>query len=102
MRKLSKRFVVAITPEQYTSKTCCRCGGRSGPHPFLRTDSGREIRGLRVCQNEDCKLVQNRDRSAAANIGKQFGLLFQGKDPIHAVSREEEELLCHDVELSGG
>ena len=27
MRKLAKRFVVAITPEQYTSKTCCRCMG---------------------------------------------------------------------------
>ena len=25
MRKLAKHFVVALTPEAYTSKTCCRC-----------------------------------------------------------------------------
>ena len=27
------------------------------------------IRGLRICQNEDCKLPQNRDRTGASNIG---------------------------------
>ena len=95
MRKLAKRFVVAITPEQYTSKTCCRCMGQCGPHPTMRRGDGREIRGLRVCQKEECKLIQNRDRTGALNIGVQFGRLFQGQGPIRSLSLEEKELTLH-------
>ena len=95
MRKLAKRFVVAITPEQYTSKTCCRCMGQCGPHPTMRRGDGREIRGLRVCQNEECKLIQNRDRTGALNIGVQFGRLLQGHGPIRSITKEERELTLH-------
>ena len=95
MRKLAKRFVVAITPEQYTSKTCCRCMGQCGPHPTMRRGDGREIRGLRVCQNEECKLIQTRDRTGALNIGVQFGRLLQGQGPIRALNLEEKELTLH-------
>ena len=31
MRKLARRFVVAPTPEAYTSKTCCRRLSERGP-----------------------------------------------------------------------
>ena len=95
MRKLARRFVVAVTPEQYTSKTCCRCLGPCGPHPTMKTDRGKEIRGLRVCQNEDCKLFQNRDRAAALNIGLQFGRLFQGRGPLRKMTQEEKEMTMH-------
>ena len=95
MRKLAKRFVVAITPEQYTSKTCCRCMGQCGPHPTMRRGDGGEIRGLRVCQNEDCNLLQNRDRTGALNIGVQFGRLFRGQGPIRSMTVEEKELTLH-------
>lgn len=95
MRKLAKRFVVALTPEHYTSKTCCRCHHECGPHPTLRTPNGREIRGLRVCQNEDCKLHQNRDRTGAINIGVQFSRLFQGMGPIRQMTTEEIEFTEH-------
>lgn len=30
-RELSKHFVVAVTPEHHTSKTCCLCGHECGP-----------------------------------------------------------------------
>jgi len=94
MKKLSKRFVVAITPEHFTSKTCCRCMAACGPHPTLRKN-GKEIRGLRVCQNEECKLIQNRDRTGALNIGIQFQRLFRGQEPLRSMTREERELTLH-------
>ena len=94
MKKLSKRFVVAVTPEHFTSKTCCRCMAACGPHPTLRRD-GKEIRGLRICQNEGCKLLQNRDRTGALNIGIQFQRLFRGQGPLRSMTREERELTLH-------
>ena len=30
---------------------------------------GRKIRGMRVCQNEECRLPHSRDRTAASHIG---------------------------------
>ena len=44
--------------------------------PILEKRVYNGIRGLRICQNEDCKLPQNRDRTAASNIGLQFTRLF--------------------------
>ena len=70
MKRLSRDFVVAPTPEHYTSKTCVKCGGTCGAHPTLKTTkTNRDIRGLRVCQHEGCGLLQNRDRTGATNIG---------------------------------
>ena len=92
MRKLSKRFVVALTPEHYTSKTCCRCGGPCGPHPTLRTRKGLEIRGLRLCQQEECNLVQNRDKTGSINIGKQFCRLMKKQSTLHQLTATELEL----------
>jgi len=97
MRKLSKRFLVAITPEHHTSSTCCKCGFKCGPWEQLEEKMGRKIRGVRVCQNEDCGLPQNRDRTGAANIGVQFGRLMRGEGPIRPMSAEEEKF--HDLNV---
>ena len=91
MNKLSKRFVVALTPEQFASKTCCKCLGPAGPWTQLETDRGTKIRGLRRCQNETCMLPQNRDRTGASNIGLQFRRLFAGMGPIRSMTDEELE-----------
>ena len=103
MKKLSKHFVVAPTPEHYTSKTCVARGGPCGPHPTLKTKNKEYIRGLRVCQHEGCGLPQNRDKTGATNIGLQFQKLMRGEPPIRAMSDEEAEfnrlnacVECHD------
>ena len=69
---LARRFLVAPTPEHYTSKTCFQCGGPCAAHNTIRTRDHKEVRGLRVCQDESCKAHLNRDANAARNIGKQF------------------------------
>ena len=61
------------------------------------------IRGLRLCQQEDCKFLQNRDRAAAGLIGLQFERLLDGDGPLRTLSEEEAELhksnlLCVDCE----
>jgi transposase len=91
MNKLAKRFVVALTPEQYTSKTCCKCLQPCGPWAELEEKMNRKIRGVRVCQNEECRLPQNRDRTGAANIGLQFCRLYEGKSPIRTMTDEDLE-----------
>ena len=93
MNKLAKRFVVALTPEQYTSKTCCKCFKECGPFVELEEKKKKKIRGVRRCQNENCKLIQNRDRTGASNIGTQFNLLFEWKPTIHSMSDEKREFL---------
>ena len=41
----------------------------------------KEIRGLRRCQNEECKFLPlNRDKNAAINIGYNFQRLFRGEE----------------------
>lgn len=49
----------------------------------------REIRGLRRCQNEDCKLFHNRDLNAAKNIGINFARLMSDQDPIRSHTNED-------------
>ena len=114
MKRLSRRFLVAPTPEHHTSKTCAKCLGPCGAHPTLhhrrRVRSNGEctwrdvsIRGLRLCQQEDCKFLQNRDRAAAGLIGLQFERLLDGDGPLRTLSEEEAELhksnlLCVDCE----
>lgn len=107
MRKLGKRFLVSPTPEQYTSKTCCKCLHPCGPwaemeakmKPVLekRMKHYSGIRGLRICQNEDCKLPQNRDRTGASNIGLQFTRFFAGQGPIRSMTAEDLEFHRHDL-----
>ena len=48
------------------------------------------IRGLRICQNEDCKLPQNRDRTGASNIGLQFMRLLTGRGPIRSMTADSD------------
>eukprot|EP00966_Prymnesium_polylepis_P173081 4003364-Prymnesium_polylepis.1 len=66
-----------------TSQTCCRCGGHCGRHakvesnrradrPWWRQGGRYEIRGLRVCENTECRKPLNRDANAAVNIGANF------------------------------
>ena len=94
MRFLSKHFPVMITPEAYTSKTCFFCDGmRSavahGKMRHTRKDRAgnevqREIRGLRVCNNEDCSAHSlNRDLNASLNIAKRAWCLLHGLAPPH-------------------
>jgi transposase len=92
MRKLSKRFVVAITPEHHTSKTCCRCFGSCGAWKEVEERMKKKVRSLRICQKETCKLPQNRDRTGASNIGMQFNRLFEGKPPIRQMNEEKKEI----------
>ena len=92
MRKLAKRFVVSLTPEHHTSKTCCRCLEPCGPWTELEQRRGKRVRGLRIRQDEDCKLPQNRDRTGASNISLQFRRLFEGLGPIRTMSDIEREL----------
>ena len=92
MRKLAKRFVVAITPEAWTSKTCCKCLGECGPWAEVEEKRGKKIRGLRLCQTEDCRLPINRDRNGATNIGTNFKRLFEGKGSIRSMNEEDLEL----------
>lgn len=99
MKKLSKRFVVALTPEHHTSKTCCKCLHPCGPWVELEHQMGHEIRGVRVCQNEECRLPQNRDRTGASNIGLQFRRLYEGKSPIRDMTDEELEFNRLNVAL---
>jgi hypothetical protein len=95
MRKLAKHFVVALTPEHYTSKTCNRCMCACGPwkeveEKMNKTKKG--IRGLRRCTHRDCMLPLNRDQNGAANIALQFGRLFRGIGPIKTMSPIETRL----------
>lgn len=91
MNKLARHFLVAPTPEQYTSKTCAACGGLCGPHPTLRTRDKKEIRGLRVCNHEGCGRLFNRDKLGARNIGTQFQRLIAKQGPIRDLTEEETE-----------
>lgn len=92
LRKLSKRFVVSLTPEHRTSKTCCKCLGPCGPWKEVEEKMDKKVRGLRICQDDEgCKLPQNRDRTGASNIGLNFCRLFGGQSPIRTMTGEERE-----------
>ena len=97
MRKLAKRFLVVPTPEHFTSQRCVRCGERCAAHDTLKDKKNHAIRGLRVCQNEDCRLLQNRDRTGATNIGRQLHRLLRNTTWLQERSADEEEL--HQLKL---
>ena len=101
--KLSNHFIVASTPEAWTSKTCSRCGSLCGPCGEVdlarRTKMAQRakteeetkkaerfsVRGLRRCQNAECAVYHNRDYNAAFNIGHvRLKALFC--PPVHAAA----------------
>jgi hypothetical protein len=92
MRKLAKHFVVCLTPEAYTSKTCCSCLGECTSWKEMDEKRGKEVRGLRRCYNENCMIPLNRDRNGATNIGNNFKRLFAGELPIRELSDDDREL----------
>ena len=96
MRKLARHFVVCPTPEAYTSKTCCKCLGTCGPCTEIDEErvlqGGKQVRGLRRCQNEECMIFLNRDRNGATNIGNNFKRLFGGERPICELNEAETQL----------
>lgn len=97
MRKLARRFVVAPTPEAYTSKTCCCCLGPCEAWREKEEEMGRKIRGLRRCTQRDCMLPLNRDRNGATNIGTNFQRLMTDKSPIRSMT--EENIAFHRASL---
>ena len=88
--KLSNHFIVASTPEAWTSKTCSCCGSLCGPceevdairrakmaqrakdEEQVKRAKRFSVRGLRRRQNEGCAVYHNRDYNAAFNIGVRF------------------------------
>ena len=104
MRKLATRFVVVPTPEAYTSKTCCNCMGECGRWKEVedimlqkQQKKRSEIRGLRVCQNTECRIPLNRDKNGATNIGTNFKRLFSNQPPIREMT--SEDLALHRASL---
>ena len=97
MRKLARRFVVAPTPEAYTSKTCCRCLGEAGPWAEVEEKMGKKIRGLRRCTQRDCMIPLNRDKNGATNIGTNFTRLMADQPPIRSMT--DEDLAFHRASL---
>lgn len=92
MRLLAKHFPVLLVPEAYTSKTCFFCNElRSAvAHDRMKrrfkdkngNNVEREVRGLRVCNNQGCSArCLNRDLNAALNIGKRAWHLVRGEVP---------------------
>ena len=73
------------------------CGARCAAHDTLKDKKNHAIRGLRVCQNERCRLLQNRDRTGATNIGRQLHRLLRKTTWLQERSAEEEEL--HQLKL---
>jgi transposase len=101
MKRVAKVLPVVKTPEHMTSQTCCRCGGHCGRHHTVEANrlndhpwrgGRREIRGLRLCENSECRKPLNRDANAAVNIGTNFLRLYCGLPPIAAMTAEEATL----------
>jgi hypothetical protein len=101
MKRVAKELCVVKTPEHMTSQKCCRCGGHCGRHSKVEANRRNdhpwwtrrhEIRGLRLCENSQCRKPLNRDANAAVNIGTNFLLLFCGLPPIASMNTEEAEL----------
>lgn len=106
MKRVAKELVVVKTPEHMTSQTCCRCGDHCGRHSkveFNRVNDHphwrcHEIRGLRLCENSECRKPLNRDANAAVNIGTNFMRLYCGMSPIASMDTEDAELTALQAE----
>jgi hypothetical protein len=102
-------IVVAWTPEHYTTKTHFNCGGecdrftaaekrRANDHLFYKA---KEIRGLKICNNPECRAPVNRDLNAAKNIAANGLLLLSGNLPIRQHLEDELEILQLENEMHG-
>ena len=98
MKKLARHFVVAVTPEHYTSKTCCICLGQCAPWKEMERAMKRTIRGLRRCTERDCMTPLNRDKNGATNIGTNFIRLMCNQSPIRTMT--DEEIALHRARLA--
>ena len=58
---------------------------------------GKKIRGLRLCQTEDCMIPLNRDKNGATNIGTNFTRLMADQPPIRSMI--DEDLAVHRASL---
>ena len=100
--KLAHHFIVASTPEAWTSQTCSKCLSRCGPcaevdarcserrtYVSAERDAGtippstrlppRSCRGLRRCCSAECGVFLNRDHNAAMNIGLRCSEMIFGQ-----------------------
>ena len=68
-----------------------------GPWKEVEEERKTKSRGLRICQDEGCKLPMNRDRLGASNIGLNFCRPFRGETPMRTMSDEEREF--HRVQI---
>ena len=87
MRKLSKRFVVAPTPEHCTSKACFRCLGACSPWKEVEEKMHRKVRGLRLCtqkglhaasQSGQERRDQHRPQLSTSNAGRESDQGYDG------------------------
>jgi hypothetical protein len=93
-------IVVVRVPEHFTSRTCFRCGGECGRHAAVEANRAadhprwgrKEIRGLRLCSNSQCRRCLNRDANAAANIGVNLMLLLKDRPPLRSMTEEDVQL----------
>lgn len=67
-RKLSHHLLVVDVPEANTSKLCCKCGSNLKGEKKMQGGKEKEIRGLRRCINDKCRVRISRDYNAAINI----------------------------------
>jgi hypothetical protein len=95
LRKLALRFLVCITPEQYTSQTCTECGARCGPWKELEAVRGNKVRGIRFC--EECRTPLSRDRCGGCNIGRNFGRMYNSM--TIPVDEDDAAILEADAEI---
>jgi hypothetical protein len=118
-RELGKHFIIAVTPEQWTSQTCSACGDPCGPcrevdevHRAKRsqaatTDEQRakaarySVRGLRRCSNAACAVFHNRDYNSSILIGRRCkDMLLSVPDSVPDRSDDiDRELASLDAEL---
>ena len=109
-RRLAKHFVVADTPEHFTSKICSVCHCNFGPFESLEIERRKElltkasteeerkkarryeIRGIRRCQNAECGVILNRDRNGATNIATNFSRRYCGEKYLREFDAEDIKL----------
>ena len=109
-QRLAKHFVVADTPEHFTSKICSACHGPCGPFESLETQRRDElvakamneeggkrarrhvIRGIRRCQNAECGVILNRDRNGATNIATNFRRRYCGQGWLREFDADDVKL----------